>query len=101
MNDVEEIAMNHGPSTEWKEDRSSPYKTRLGVIMFLVYAVVYASFITINVAFPSWMRADVGSLNVAIVFGFGLILLAIVLAFVYNHLCTLAERKAGKEEEIL
>jgi uncharacterized membrane protein (DUF485 family) len=93
--------MSHGPATEWKEDRSSPYKTRLGVIMFLVYAVVYAAFILINVAFPSWMRADVGSLNVAIVFGFGLILLAIVLAFVYNHLCTLAERKAGKEEDIL
>ena len=93
--------MSHGPSTEWKDDRSSPYKTRLGVIMFLVYAAVYASFIGINVFAPAWMRADVGSLNVAIVFGFGLIVLAVVLAFVYNHLCTLAERKASKEEEIL
>ena len=93
--------MSHGPSTEWKEDRSSPYKTRLGVIMFLIYAVVYASFIGINVFAPAWMRVDVGSLNVAIVFGFGLIVLAVVLAFVYNHLCTLAERKAGKEEEVL
>jgi uncharacterized membrane protein (DUF485 family) len=93
--------MSHGPSTEWKEDRSSPYKTRLGVIMFLVYAVVYASFIGINVFAPAWMRVDVGSLNVAIVFGFALIVLAVVLAFVYNHLCTLAERKAGKEDEVL
>ena len=93
--------MSHGPATEWKEDGSSAYKTRLGVIMFLVYAAVYAAFILIGVFEPAWMRADVGSLNVAIVYGFGLIALAIVLAFVYNHLCTLAERRAGKKEEIL
>lgn len=93
--------MSHGPATEWKEDGASAYKTRLGVIMFLVYAAVYAAFILIGVFAPSWMRADVGSLNVAIVYGFGLIGLAVVLAFVYNHLCTLAERRAGKKEEIL
>lgn len=91
--------MSHGPSTEWKKDTSSAYKSRLGVWMFLIYAIVYATFITMNVAAPSWMRADVGSLNVAIIFGFGLIILAIVLAFVYNHFCSLAERKAGQEEK--
>lgn len=93
--------MSHGPATEWKEDGASKYKTRLGVRMFLIYAAVYAAFILISVFEPSWMRADVGSLNVAIVYGFGLIGLAIVLAFVYNHLCTRAERKAGMEEDSL
>jgi uncharacterized membrane protein (DUF485 family) len=89
--------MSHGPSTVWKDDSSTRYKTRLGVIMFLVYAVIYGGFIVINVAFPQWMRADVGSLDVAIIYGFGLIALAVILAFIYNHLCTLAERKAGLE----
>ena len=91
--------MSHGPSTVWKDDASTNYKSRLGVIMFLIYAVVYGGFIGINVAFPQWMRIDVGSLNVAIVYGFGLIVLAIIQAFIYNHLCTLAERKAGLEDE--
>jgi len=91
--------MSHGPSTVWKDDASTKYKSRLGVIMFLIYAIVYGGFIAINVAFPQWMRIDVGSLNVAIVFGFGLIILAIIQAFIYNHLCTLAERKAGLENE--
>ena len=91
--------MSHGPSTVWKDDASTKYKSRLGVIMFLIYAIVYGGFIGINVAFPQWMRIDIGSLNVAIVYGFGLIILAIIQAFIYNHLCTLAERKAGLDDE--
>lgn len=91
--------MSHGPSTVWKDDSSTKYKTKLGVIMFLIYALIYSSFIFINVAFPQWMRISVGSLNVAIVYGFGLIVIAIVQAFIYNHLCTLSERKAMRELE--
>jgi uncharacterized membrane protein (DUF485 family) len=91
--------MSHGPSTVWKEDHSTKYKTKLGVIMFLIYALIYGGFIFINVAFPQWMRKDVGSLNVAIIYGFGLIVVAIIQAFIYNHLCTLAERKAEREAE--
>lgn len=91
--------MSHGPSTVWKKDPSAKYKTKLGVIMFLIYAVIYAGFITCSVAFPHWMKSDVGSLNVAIIYGFGLIILAVIQAFFYNHLCTLAERKAGIDED--
>ncbi len=90
--------MSHGPSTVWKDDSSTKYKTKLGVIMFLIYALIYSIFIFINVSFPAWMRISVGSLNVAIVYGFGLIVVAVVQAFIYNHLCTLAERKAKLED---
>lgn len=91
--------MSHGPSTVWKDDSSTKYKTKLGVIMFLIYALIYSSFIFINVAYPQWMRISIGSLNVAIVYGFGLIVIAIIQAFIYNHLCTLSERKAMREQE--
>ena len=91
--------MSHGPSTVWKKDPSTKYKTKLGVIMFLIYAVIYAGFILCSVTFPQWMKSDVGSLNVAIVYGFGLIILAVIQAFLYNHLCTLAERKAGTDDD--
>jgi len=66
--------------------------------MFLIYAVIYGGFILCSVAFPQWMKSDVGSLNVAIIYGFGLIILAVIQAFIYNHLCTLAERKAGTDD---
>lgn len=92
--------MSHGPSTVWKDDSSVRYKSKLGVVMFLIYALIYGSFILISVAFPQWMKKDIGSLNVAIIFGVGLIVLAMILAFIYNHLCTLAERKSAHENEV-
>ena len=91
--------MSHGPSTEWKVDASGKFKTRLGFIMFMVYVVVYAGFIFINVMYPKVMKINIGSLNLAIVYGFGLIVLAVILAVVYNHFCTRAEMKAEAEAE--
>jgi len=91
--------MAHGPSTEWGKDGAADYKSRLGVIMFCVYTIVYAGFIFINVFEPKWMKLDIGSLNLAIVYGFGLIAFAVVLAVIYNHLCTRAEKRAGELDE--
>ncbi|OGF49504.1 MAG: hypothetical protein A2231_02290 [Candidatus Firestonebacteria bacterium RIFOXYA2_FULL_40_8] len=92
--------MAHGPATEWKKDKSSSLKELLGKWMFLLYTLVYAGFIFINVFSPEFMGIDVGSLNVAIVYGFGLIVFAIFLAFAYNHVGTHAEELLCDEEEV-
>jgi len=85
--------MSHGPATQWKENKAlEKKKSRLGLLMFVIYTVVYAGFILINVMDNELMRVNIGSLNVAIVFGFGLIILALVLAILYNHICTNAEK---------
>ena len=91
--------MSHGPATEWKKDKASSLKELLGKWMFLLYTLVYAGFIFINVFSPEFMGIDVGSLNVAIVYGFGLIVFAIFLAFAYNHVGTHAEELLCGEEE--
>ena len=91
--------MSHGPSTDWKEDRATIKKTRLGLIMFFIYTFIYASFILINVRFPKLMSVDIGSLNLAIVYGFGLILVALIQAIVYNHICTRMEEKIEGGDE--
>ncbi len=91
--------MHHGPSTEWKADKASSLKELLGKWMFLLYTTVYAGFIFINVFAPNFMGIDVGSFNVAIVYGFGLIVFAIFLAFAYNHVGTHAEELLCGEEE--
>jgi len=83
--------MSHGPSSEWGTDHASGFKTRLGGIMFVLYAIVYAGFIFINVARPDVMRMSVGSLNLASIYGFGLILVALVQAYFYNRVCTKVE----------
>ena len=85
--------MGHGPAADWGEDRASSFKTRVGVWMFFLYAVVYAGFILINTLNPDLMASDIGPLNLAIVYGLGLIIFALMLAFVYNAICTAAEQE--------
>ena len=80
--------MGHGPATQWGEDKASEYKARLGVYLFIFYVLVYAGFIVINVMSPKPMGVIVlAGLNLACVYGFGLIILAIVMGLIYNHMC--------------
>ena len=89
----------HEPAAQRKEDYSSSLKELLGKWLFLLYAIVYGGFILINVTSPKFMGIDVGGFNVAIVYGFGLIIFAMILAFAYNHVCTRAEELMNKEED--
>lgn len=85
--------MSHGPASDWSKDKASKFKTRIGIWMFMLYAIIYLGFILINTLNPSLMASDIGDLNLAIVYGFGLILFALMLAFVYNAICTAAEEE--------
>lgn len=87
--------MTHGPAPVWKEDGSTPFKTRFGFWMFTLYSLVYAGFILINVTTPKLMDADIGSFNLAIIYGFGLIVFALILAVIYNDMSNLAEKRLG------
>ena len=90
----------HGPSSEWKKDNSSSIKELLGKWLFILYAIVYGGFIVINVVSPKFMGIEVGSLNVAIVYGFVLIVFAMLLAFAYNHVSSHAEEILNKDGEV-
>ena len=81
----------HGPHVEWKRDSSTVIKELVGKWLFVLYAIVYFGFILINVFSPQFMGIGIGSMNMAIIFGFGLILFAMLLAFAYNHISTRAE----------
>jgi uncharacterized membrane protein (DUF485 family) len=82
-------------------DEAAAYKRRLGLWMLLVYGILYVAFIVINVVSPAAMGVIViGGLNLAIVYGFALIIIAFVLAIVYNWLCTRHEKSFETEEKI-
>ena len=86
--------MLHEPAKQSGDDLASSYKSRLGVRMFLVYAVVYAGFVLINVLWPKTMGIIVvAGLNLAVVYGFGLIVFAMALALIYNWMCTRKEKE--------
>lgn len=85
--------MFHGPAQGHQvEDRAAAYKTRLGIWLFLVYLIVYSGFVAINVISPALMAKVVFmGLNLAVAYGLALIVFALILALVYNHLCTRKE----------
>ncbi len=93
------MAEEHGAEAEHTDEKSSAYKTRLGVKMFLIYLVIYSGFVVINSVKPTLMGANIGALNLAIVYGMGLIVLALVMAMIYTNLCSKEERKQGESDK--
>lgn len=95
--------MLHEPAQQVGEDLAANYKMRLGAYMFVAYGLVYAGFIVINTFRPDLMEKPVFlGLNLAVVYGFGLIVLALILALIYNHACLTREaqmEQAAKKNE--
>ncbi len=93
--------MSHGPAAPSGKDFAADYKMKLGVKLFVVYALIYAGFVLINVVWPMMMdQVVLFGLNLACVYGFGLIGLAAVLAVVYDAMCRRQESLLNKEGEV-
>jgi uncharacterized membrane protein (DUF485 family) len=84
--------MYHEPATPAGKDPAGPYKMRLGIRMFIFYSLFYASFVAINLISPTAMGTVVFlGLNLATVYGFALIVVALIEALVYNAICNKKE----------
>ncbi|MHB1310245.1 MAG: DUF485 domain-containing protein [Limisphaerales bacterium] len=72
-----------------QEDASMvAYNTRLGVILFVVYVLVYGGFMALSSFWPEVMsRPFLRGVNLAVAYGFALIGAALVLALLYMKLC--------------
>jgi uncharacterized membrane protein (DUF485 family) len=69
---------------------TSARNARYGLWLFGVYVVLYGGFMALSAFRPQAMRqpvAALGGVNLAIVYGFGLIVAALVLALVYMLFC--------------
>jgi len=91
--------MDHGPAVELGVDHAAKRKTRLGIWLFISYTIVYGVFVAIGVAnYEAMSNLVFGHLNLAVAYGFGLIVLAIVLGLIYNWRCTKIEKEMNKED---
>ena len=72
---------------------------RLGLQLFCIYLLMYGGFVLLSAFAPSTMEATpIAGINLAILYGFGLIVAALVMALIYGFLCTAddADVAAGK-----
>lgn len=75
------------------------FNTRLGMTLFVVYLVLYLGFVLINAFATQWMEVTtLGGLNLALVYGFGLILAALLLALIYGWFCRTEVEQAEPKE---
>ncbi|OYW23491.1 MAG: hypothetical protein B7Z55_03500 [Planctomycetales bacterium 12-60-4] len=61
--------------------------SRYGLALFALYFAFYAGFVGLNAFAPSTMAMNLAGINLAIWYGLGLIIVAMVLAIVYTLLC--------------
>jgi uncharacterized membrane protein (DUF485 family) len=92
--------MHHQPAGDLGRDLSIPRKTRLGVILFIVYLLIYTGFVVIGTLFPEALGLQVfAKMNLAVVYGMGLIIFAAILGLFYNYFCTKYEKQMNREEK--
>ncbi|WP_425397388.1 DUF485 domain-containing protein [Aeoliella sp.] len=61
---------------------------RIGLVLFAAYVALYGGFMLLNAFAPSTMQwTPALGINLAIWYGFGLIISAVVLALLYGFLC--------------
>jgi uncharacterized membrane protein (DUF485 family) len=72
---------------------------RMGLVLFFVYLVLYGGFVLLNAFAPDVMEiTSIAGVNVAILYGFGLIIAALVLALLYGWMCTPSGDETTSEE---
>jgi uncharacterized membrane protein (DUF485 family) len=88
----------HGPAqpAEQEHQHDIDRNARNGMMLFLVYLAFYCGFVVLNAFFPKQMEATpIWGINLAILYGGGLIISAMVLALVYSWLCRGARSAAN------
>lgn len=76
----------------------STRKTRIGLSLFAVYLLLYGGFVLLAAFWPECMEATpLAGVNLAIWYGFGLIVTAIALALVYGWACRPGTPQSGAE----
>lgn len=91
--------MLHEPAPQDEAvDNATEYKSALGVKLFVVYAVIYAGFVAIGLfAIEKYETILFAGLNLAVVYGFGLIIFALVLALAYDYMCSQKEAELNTD----
>lgn len=82
--------LDHGPlhPKEIEDPQVAARNARYGMVLFLIYLAFYAGFVGLNAFSPVQMESTPAlGLNLAILYGFALIIAAMVLSLIYTWQC--------------
>ncbi len=76
------------PSDEPEGEATASRNSRLGLFLFVLYSAFYLGYVLLTAFYRSLMDAVfVAGINLAIVYGLALILLAFILSLIYGWAC--------------
>ena len=81
---------DHGPlhPKEVEDPQIAARNARYGMVLFLIYLAFYGGFVGLNAFAPAQMDSSPAfGLNLATLYGFALIVAAMILALVYSWFC--------------
>jgi len=91
--------MLHEPAAKQEKDLASEWKAKLGIKLFWLYCIIYVGFVALAVFATETLKTPVlRGANLAIIYGLALIVFAIILGMVYNHVCTKKEDEFNGKE---
>ena len=91
--------MHQNVLTEPEADNASDKKAALGIKFFFIYLFFYVGFVAIGVLNYELLSVEVlKGINLAVFYGIGLIVFAVLLGILYNFLCTRYEDEMNKME---
>jgi len=83
--------LNNAPRDD-DHPQISARNARYGLVLFFIYLILYGGFMGLSAFEPQLMsKTPFGGVNLAIIYGFGLIVAALVLAVIYMVLCRTLE----------
>ena len=92
----------HNNPPEPETDLASEKKAKLGIKFFFIYLFFYAGFVAIGVLNYELLAIEVmWGINLALFYGIGLIVFAVILGILYNFLCSRYEDEMNKKEDKL
>lgn len=81
-------------------DYATQKKSKLGIKFFFLYLLFYSAFVIIGVLNYELFAIEVfRGINLAVIYGFGLIIFAVLLGILYNFLCSRYENQTIKTKE--